>query len=151
MSKEILIARPNAFIVKNMKGILDDCGKNPIVLADIEEMEKHKDANLCGVVISTAVTSSIAGSFEEVLSKVLTHFRDIPILLPTMLDLEKAKSSIYLTLSRIGVSHELVSVEEASKRAVINSANTMIILKKEDMTESEIYGQSISVIKKFLK
>ncbi len=148
MSREILVARPNAFILKNMKQLLHDCEKQPIVLQQFEELDDLKNAKFSGIVISTAVSSSLNASFESVLESVLKNFKGVPILLATLLDSEKAKRSLQLLLKKLESDHELVSVSEVIKNEV-SPRDKLLIIEKKNISDANSYNQVVDVVNKF--
>lgn len=59
MKKKILLARPNMFLVNEMKDFLTVCGYEPTPIENLSDLDQHNSLEIGGMVISTAIASTV--------------------------------------------------------------------------------------------
>ncbi len=67
---KVVLARPHDFLVAQMKTWLLSLGVEPVRLGSLAELEALLPNEVAGVVVSTAVTSSVAATVGEALAAV---------------------------------------------------------------------------------
>lgn len=152
MNKNIVLARPNLFIVNEMKRLMEDSSFTPVKINDLSELGRLKDKNISGVVISTSLNSPVGASYGEVINRVRNEFPNKPILLASMIDVDSSRKSIELNLKKDGLTGNLVSMAEASKNGdLLKESDDMLILEKSDITNSIKYPGTKKVIGEYFK
>jgi hypothetical protein len=80
MAKKVLLARPHAFIVAEMRPFLERTGYQPGKLESLDEMDQGKLGSFSGAIISTAVVSSIPAKPAEVFTALRQHYPSLPVI-----------------------------------------------------------------------
>ena len=142
---KILLARPNSFIVKHMKRLMEDSGNIPLPLKNIKELKSISNVDLKAIVISTSVSSVVAESYFDVLELVKDHYGDKPIFLATLTEVESVRRAFNQRAETSNI--KLQSIEEACEEI---DPHAIIVIKKSDLTDESLYQKTLTVMKKRL-
>ncbi|MFY0689550.1 MAG: hypothetical protein JXQ90_20435 [Cyclobacteriaceae bacterium] len=147
-TKKILLARPNKFIVDEMKGLLKDSNFLPVPISNLDEIHKFSKEEVGGVVVSTAVISSIKEDYEDVILDVTSAFPGIPVMLATLVEVELMKKSINIRLQKVGLDYHIRSITEVETKSSIDPRHDLVIVHKDDIGNKEKYAHTLQVVKK---
>lgn len=133
--KRVLLARPHAFIVDEMKPFLLECGYTPVKVASLAELQSALAQPAAGAVISTAVSSSIGADAATVFAALRQGAPALPVMFAGMAD----ASTIRLTAGR---AVALVVADAAFHEAGgwplrFDRQREFLVLRKEDLTSAE--------------
>jgi hypothetical protein len=148
-TKRILLARPNSFIVDEMKRLIADSGYTPTPINDLEELMQYDTAEIGGAVISTAFSSTVKEDYHEVVKAVIEKFTGIPVMLATLIDVEAIRKAIDLKFEAIGLDFEMHSMEMAGAKGMLTPRKDMIIIQKNDIADEAVYARTLKTVKQF--
>ena len=134
-----------------MKHLLADCGYIPTPIENLNELSRYKTTELGGVVISTAISSTMKSDYQDVVKAVVERFAGIPVLLATLIDAEVAKKTISLRFKKAGINYQLHSMESVRVKGFVNSRNEMIVIQKEDISEESVYDQTLKIVMNYFQ
>ncbi|MGL1887667.1 MAG: hypothetical protein OCD76_14215 [Reichenbachiella sp.] len=149
MIKKVLLARPNPFIVNEMQGFIKDCEFDPTPLHDLEQLSNYDRNEVAGIVISTAVNSTVKENFTETLKEVIDTYPALPIVIATLMPTDKIKKTTDFFLQNNSFNHELHSVQEVLTKNKLEPKNTMLILEKSMLIDQSHYSHSKEIIQSF--
>lgn len=135
MPHTILLARPHAFIVAEMKPFLEQAGFAVTALGAVADLPKAV-AGTCGAVISLALTSSIPESAEAVFLELRKRSPKTPVLFASMLSLEQSRFNLERIAKAAGISAQLVGVD-ADTATVLGQPNTFLYFSKDDLAQPQ--------------
>jgi hypothetical protein len=91
---KVLLARPHDFLVDDMRAWLTSLGVEPVRLQSLDELARFEAVSVAGVVISSAVTSSVAGSPGAAWLAVRRQFPSKPVFIAGMATLASARGGL---------------------------------------------------------
>lgn len=91
---KVLLARPNDFLVNDMSVWLRSLGVEPVRLSKLSELAAHPVAEVAGLVLSSAVTSTIPESLGAAMAAVRKVFPHKPVLIAGLARLESARAGL---------------------------------------------------------
>lgn len=137
MAKKILLARPHAFIVAEMRPFLERSGYQPTRLESLDDMGPSKLGAFSGAIISTAVVSSIPAKAAEVFAALRKHYPALPVIFAGLTEFD----STLPTLQRI--VHDLYPAAtilpfngQAEAHQRLGERDVFLFLNKEDIAGS---------------
>ena len=148
-SKNVILARPNTFILKSMKQLLKDCNCIPTPINRLSMLNEFNSNQVSGVVVSTAVISSVGEDLEVVIKAVAERYTGVPILMASMIGLDKIKDVIDLKLKKMDLDFTLISAKDAYESGPVNPKNQIIVLEKKDISDEEKYPITLNKIRKY--
>lgn len=125
-----------------MKRLVEDSGNIPLPLRSVNELQHISVVNLKAIVISTSVSSVVAESYFDVLKLAKEYFRDIPIFLATLTEVESVRRAFAQRTETSNI--RLQSIEEASEDIDLNA---IVVIKKSDLTDESLYQKTLTVMK----
>jgi AmiR/NasT family two-component response regulator len=131
IEKRVLLARPHAFIVSQMRPFLLDAGYTPVGVQDLVELDDQLVTPLKGAIISTAVTSTIDADASAVFRMVRQKQPRLPIVFAGMADAATMKVVAERAVAEM-VSGPIV-VGPGGYRAGADRSSTFLILRKDDL------------------
>ncbi len=149
--KKVLLARPNSFIVKEMKRLVSDCGYLATPLGDLDELSEHDASEVGGVVISTALVSSVTADYGEVARVTLEKFPGVPVMLATLASYESIRPALELKFEQIGIDHELRSMSSAGASEQFSAAEEMLVIQKSDISDEHLYSSTRQTVNRFFR
>jgi hypothetical protein len=138
-TQRVLLARPHAFIVDEMKPFLLECGYTPVKVSSIDELASvladPAQATLNGAVISTAVSSSIGADAATVFARLRERAPNLPVMFAGMADV----ATIRTTAGRaVGpVLSDAAFHEAAAWPLRFDRRREFLVLRKEDLTSAD--------------
>jgi len=145
--KYMLLARPSALIVNDMKRLVTKAGLEPQPLTSTDQFVEFEENDVGGIVISTALSSKVNEKYWEVIEKTRNHFPGKPIFLASFSTVESTKLTAGNRLREHGIDLELNSIEEA-QRNTLTRKQILILTQKEisDMSKLPLITKLIKSI-----
>jgi hypothetical protein len=143
--KRVLLARPHAFIVDEMRPFLVESGYTPVKVATLDEFKSTLSQPLYGAVVSTAVSSSIGADAATVFSRLREIAPQLPVMFAGMADF----ASIRLTAGRAvaPVISDAVFHEAAAWPMRFDRRREFLVLRKEDLTSADVRQQATRALR----
>lgn len=134
--KKVILARPSSLMVNNMKKLMAEIKVTPIPLGSMEELGNLSKAGVVGVVVSTALTSTVKMTYPEVIEYFNREFPEIPIFIASFTNFKRTKIIVESTLEKNGVPLSVVSLNQARQSDHLDFKSTAIVITNEDISES---------------
>ncbi len=133
--KRVLLARPHAFIVDEMRPFLVESGYTPVKVATLDDLKSALSQPLCGAVVSTAWSSSIGADAATVFAELRGRSPQLPVMFAGMADV----ATIRLTAGRAvtPVVADAVFHEAAAWPMRVDRRREFLVLRKEDLTSAD--------------
>jgi len=128
--KYMLLARPSALILNDMKRLVKNVGLEPQPLTSTDQFHEYDDSDVGGIVISTALSSKVNEKYWEVIKKALAYFPGKPIFLASFSTVESTKLTAGNRLKEHDIDLELKSIEDV-RQSTLAEGEIMILTKKE--------------------
>jgi len=138
---KVLLARPNSFIIKHMKRLVEESGHLPIPVSKIEEIESVNSSELKAVVISTSVSSVVEETYFEVFNIIQDKFPQKPVFLASLTEVAAVKRAFIQN----GQTKHLVlqSIDEAQKDPI---ENAILVIRKADLIDESQFSTTLQVL-----
>lgn len=107
-----LLARPHDFVVQDMTSWLTELGVTPVRLTALADLDAHPAAEVKAVVISTAVSSPVKASFDEVLAHARRRFPSAALLFAGLSKVASVRVGVAAALAANGLL--LAGIDEAA-------------------------------------
>ncbi len=147
--KRILLARPNSFIVKSMKKLIEDAGYIPTPLESLDQIAGYSASEIGGFVISTGVSSVVKASYSETIINAIATHPDRPILLASLIDPELVKSTVFRKFKDQSLERKMLSISEGSELNRLSAQDHILILEKKDIVDEEKFPNTLATVRKF--
>lgn len=148
MMRKILLARPSSLIVENMKKLMVGLNFTPVPLMSIEELDDHHPSEVAGIVISTALSSTVKCSYTEVIDRTKVLFRHKPCFLASYASVERTKKIVHARLQQLNQPLRAISIAEAAHLSMVDFFQTIIIITNDEIKEEPAFGYSSGVLAK---
>lgn len=125
--KQILLARPNKFLVDRMVDFLERNNYETHQLSSLDQLPHVQSDNLHGIVISTGAISEVKENYVAVYNEVSKRFPDVPVAFTVTSNKLAVNESIKQNLLLKGLDVQLMSVAEASAEKEISSKIVLVI------------------------
>jgi len=133
----VVLARPNFLIVEDMRAFLRKNGFEPVRLTTLEDFHGLRFEAVAGVVISTAVISSIEQSPLEVLELVRGDMSEVPVAFATLVEFEKAAPGLQTTVFRARTDVSLVPSDSPLADGLsLGGPDDYLLLRKADIADA---------------
>ncbi len=114
-----------------MKKLISSSGFEANPLEDLSELTKINQNEVAGIVISTALSSTVKEKYWEVIKRSIALFPGKPIFLASYSTVRSTKITAGSHLKNLGTGYELLSIEEASKTSFDPNSHLLILTQKE--------------------
>lgn len=132
----VVLARPNFLIVEDMRAFLRAHGYEPVRLTHLEGIRQIPVHSVAGVVISTAVMSSIEATVPEVLQVVRDVMPEVPVAFATLVEFEKSSNALRATALGGSPDATLVrSDQDAGPEVALGARLTYLVLRADDIKD----------------
>jgi hypothetical protein len=133
-SRHVLLARPHAFIVAEMQPFLEFAGYEPLKLEALADIPYLDARTIRGVVISTAVVSSIPESAETVFAAVRAHLPRVPVVFAGLTEFDLAMNAVRRIVSALHPAAEVhPSTEATLGDRGLGRSDRFVVLGKDDL------------------
>ena len=140
---KILLARPNSFIVKHMKRLIEESGNIPVPITKTTELEGVNESELNAIVISTSVSSVVEEGYFEVFQIVKEKFPHVPVFLASLTEVNSVKRAFSQNAKTKGLT--LQSVNEADNSP---SKESVVVIRKGDLIDQDLFQKTLNVMSK---
>ena len=134
--KRVLLARPHAFIVDEMKPFLLECGYTPVKVASLDELAsvlaQPAQSAMNGAVISTAVSSSIGADAATVFARIRAVAPSLPVMFAGMADVATIRTTACRAVG--SVVGDAAFHEAGAWPLRFDRRREFLVLRKEDLT-----------------
>lgn len=135
MANKVLLARPHAFIVKEMRPFLEAAGYQPEALANLGDVSRQKLAGYDGAIISMAVVSSIPARADEVLGALRQSDPNLPVIFAGLNDFQQARSAVERIVKPLHPNAEIItSTAQNESHGALGRAHVFLYLSKDDLS-----------------
>lgn len=145
--RRVLLARPHAFIVNEMRPFLIEAGYMPVRIGSVEQLAHELASPARGAVISTAVTSSLGLDAGAVFRKVREFSPNLPVVFAGMADLATMEATVMRAVKDL---HPEARTQGAAGFRMTRSwdrTSNFLILRKEDLQQGALHEAAISAIR----
>lgn len=131
--KPVLLARPHAFIVNEMRPFLLAAGYAPQRLESLAQLDAALASPLRGAIISTAVTSSIDADAATVFRLIRGKAPKLPVVFAGMADLDTVITTAERAVKALVPTPSFASPKTYRAPGPGDRASTFLVLRKEDL------------------
>ena len=132
--RKVLLARPHAFIVADMKPLLAQAGFSPAPLSALEEIAGGAWRSAHGAVISIALSSSIPESAETVFATLRRHAPRIPVLFAGLTDFEMARRTVERIVQPVEPKATVLPIDAGSEHhSGLGRPDVVLYLQKDTL------------------
>lgn len=133
VEKRVLLARPHAFIVNQMRPFLLEAGYTPVGAQSLEHLAKELGGPLQGAIISTAVSSTVDADAATVFRLVREKLPRLPVVFAGMADAATMRVSAERAVKAL-VSTPVIGSPQDYRAAMAQDRGSMfLVLRKEDL------------------
>jgi hypothetical protein len=137
MSKKVLLARPHAFIVAEMRPFLERSGYQPTRLESLDDMHPGKLGTFSGAIISTAVVSSIAAKPAEVFAALRQHYPSLPVMFAGLTGFDSTLPTIQRIVRDVHPGATILPFNGSTQQyARLGERDVFLFLNKEDIANA---------------
>ncbi len=148
-TNKVILARPNPFIVDQMKDFLQMCGYSPSPIKDLHDIENMPSEGVVGAVVSTTVVSSVGESAEDVIAALRKHFGNIPVIFASMVPEETIEETLKRKLSKVSDNPHVISVKKGFLDHSLGEADTFLVVSQADFEDQQFAAKVVE--KHFVK
>lgn len=147
--KKIILARPSSLIVTDMKTLMTATGYEPRPIGDINELTAIHHSEVAGIVISTALSSTVKEKYWEVIQRSVALFPGKPIFLASYATVRSTKITAGAHIRDAGLDYELISIDEAMSES-FNSDKQILILTQKEISNAVNFSSICELVKKVI-
>jgi hypothetical protein len=135
-SPRVLLARPHAFIVNEMRPFLLEAGYAPARPDDLPGLERALAEPAAGAIISTAIRSSVPVDAATVFRMVRQRWPEMPVAFAGMADAATMRAAVERAVQPLAPL-PLVVGAAGYRRPMIAAqrAQTFLVLRKDDLVD----------------
>jgi hypothetical protein len=149
---QVLLARPHAFIVAEMLPFLSRALYAPKRLDSLVELESLNPSSFAGVVISTAVISSINASADEVFTAVRRKMPRVPIIFAGLTEFSIAGPAVERIVKKIYPAAEVVPVSSSTADSRdLGRDHVFVVMNKEDLGGGSALANAEKILRKHFR
>lgn len=138
IERKILLARPHAFIVAEMKPLLVQAGYSPAPLAALSDLANSASHAARGAVISTAVSSTIPESAEAVFVMLRQHAPRVPVVFAGLPEFGVARRAIERIVMPSMPNASVIPIEAVNERHPgLGRPDVFLYIQKENLKTPE--------------
>ncbi|MCK9199867.1 MAG: hypothetical protein M0P59_06175 [Gallionella sp.] len=137
IEKKVLLARPHAFIVSEMRPFLERNGYQPTKLESIDDMHSGKLGSFSGAIISTAVVSSIAAKPAEVFAELRKRYPSLPVIFAGLTAFDSTLSTIQRIVHEVHPGSTILPFNaRAEEHSRLGERDVFLFLNKDDIASA---------------
>lgn len=148
--KKVILARPSSLIVTDMKKLISSSGFEAKPIGELKELTELFPADVAGIVISTALSSTVKEKYWEVIKQSATLFPGKPIFLASYATVRSTKITAGAHLKDMGHEYDLLSIDEA-KAASFDCDKHILILTQKEISDPIAFPSIQELMKGLLK
>lgn len=147
VEKRVLLARPHAFIVNEMRPFLVAAGYLPQRVENLEQLGAELARPLRGAVISTAVTSAVGADAATVFRLVREKAPRLPVIFAGMADLETMKVTAERAVRALVEAPVIAPPQTYRATGPAERASTFLVLRKEDLVPGALQEAALRALR----
>ena len=133
VEKRVLLARPHAFIVNQMRPFLLEAGYTPVGTQSLDHLAQALSGSFHGAIISTAVSSTVNVDAATVFRLVREKLPRLPIVFAGMADAATMKLSAERAVKALVSTPTIASPQDMRMASGSDRSSTFLVLRKEDL------------------
>ena len=133
VEKPVLLARPHAFIVNQMRPFLLEAGYAPLGAQSLEHLAEVLKGSFRGAIISTAVSSTVAADAATVFRLVREKWPTLPVVFAGMADAATMRLTAERAVKALVSSPVLATPQDYRAGLAQDRPSTFLVLRKEDL------------------
>jgi DNA-binding NtrC family response regulator len=133
--KRVLLARPHAFIVNQMRPFLLDAGYVAVGAQNLEHLRTELASNFNGAIISTAVTSTVGVDAAAVFRLVRERQPRLPVVFAGMADAATMRTTAERAVKELVASPVFAGPDDYRPGA--DRQTSFLILRKDDLLDAD--------------
>ncbi len=147
--RKILLARPHAFIVSEIRTFLEHAGYAPEKADSVADIESSRHGALAGAIVSTAVVSSIGASAEEVFAALRRKYPRLPVLFAGLVDFAKMQDLVRRIVAPLHADAQILPMAPATEsHAGLGRENVFPVLRKEDLAPGDAAALAARIVRR---
>ena len=150
MKKRVLLARPSSLIVSDMKRLMGDANVEPVPLTSLDDLTSTDSAEVAGIVISTALTSSVKESYCRVLEIAMRVHPGIPVFIASFTNIKRTLIIVKSHLKEANLDMDVLTLSEAQAKGDIDYFKEVTIITREEISDPQLYPGTLSVVSDML-
>lgn len=143
----VLLARPHAFIVNEMRPFLVEAGFSPVRIDSLEQLDQQLRVPAQGAIISTAVTSSLGADAAVVFRRVREWCPHMPVVFAGMADFATMEATVKRAVKDLCPAALVVGAAGFRLSRPSDRASTFLVLRKEDLQHEALQQAAVSAIR----
>ncbi|MEO9482935.1 MAG: hypothetical protein ABJG47_05795 [Ekhidna sp.] len=147
--KKVILARPSSLIVTDMKKLVSATGFEAQPIGEIKELTRMNHKDVAGIVISTALSSTVKEKYGEVIKRSVALFPGKPIFLASYATARSTKITASSHIKNAGLDFELLAVEEA-KSITFDANKQILILTQQEISDPVVFPSVCELMKSLL-
>ncbi|WP_436514502.1 hypothetical protein [Ekhidna sp. To15] len=132
-----------------MKKLVSSTGFEAMPITEINELTSIDEDEVAGIVISTALSSTVKEKYWEVVQRSAAIFPGKSIFLASYATVRSAKITAGAHIKNAGLDYELLSIEEA-KSGSFDANNQILILTQKEISDPVAFSSISELIKRLL-
>lgn len=133
VEKRVLLARPHAFIINQMRPFLLEAGYTPVGAQSLDHLAQELVGTFQGAIISTAVSSAVNADAAAVFRLVREKLPRLPIVFAGMADAATMKLSADRAVKALVSTPTIASPQDLGFATAADRTSTFLVLRKEDL------------------
>lgn len=147
--KKVILARPSSLIVTDMRKLVSATGFEAMPIGDINELTKIGQDEVGGVVISTALSSTVKEKYWEVIKRSVALFPRKPIFLASYATVRSTKITAGAHIKNAGLDFNLLSIDEV-KSSSFDADKDILILTQKEISDTVAFTTICELMKRLL-
>lgn len=143
----VLLARPHAFIVNEMRPFLIEAGFTPVRIESLEQLAQELRLPAQGAIISTAVSSSLGADAAGVFRQVRECNPNMPVVFAGMADFATMEATVKRAVKDLCPTAQIVGSGGFRLKRSSDRPSTFLVLRKEDLQQGAFHDAAISAIR----
>ena len=133
VEKRVLLARPHAFIVNQMRPFLVEAGYTPVGAQSLDHLAQELSGSFHGAIISTAVSSTVNADAATVFRLVREKLPRLPVVFAGMADAATMTLSAERAVKAVVGTPTIAFPQDLRIATAPDRASTFLVLRKEDL------------------
>ncbi len=132
-----------------MKKLIASTGFEASPIEELKELTHINQNDVAGIVVSTALSSTVKEKYWEVIKRAIGLFPGKPIFLASYATPRSAKITAGAHLRDIGNGYDLLSIDEAQKMS-FDPFNQILILTQKEISDTVSFASIRDMMKRIL-
>lgn len=147
LEKRVLLARPHAFIVNQMRPFLLEAGYTPVGAQSLEHLAQELGGALHGAIISTAVSSTVNADAATVFRLVRENLPRLPLVFAGMADAATMRLSTERAVKELVAKPTIAGPQDWRAGATADRTAAFLVLRKEDLLAGASHDAALRALR----